>query len=145
MQPETQFFTGSDGFWILEESTLVTPYTVPQKRQKTVRRVIVGNIGSTLPLTEILSSCSFLQVGLGQSGSWNRIESTSSWILDYIDQGESMKSKLKKNEYREFSDLLGKVASVPHERLKAALEAEKAAKKKPSKERASDRASSDKD
>lgn len=52
---------------------------------------------------------------------------------------------MKQNkEYQAFNDLLGKVSSVSHDEVKAKLDAEKRAKKKPSKKRASVRASSGK-
>lgn len=43
----------------------------------------------------------------------------------------------KKSEYKAFESLLGRVANVPHDRIKAELDAEKKAKKKPAKKRAS--------
>lgn len=44
-------------------------------------------------------------------------------------------------EFKNFDDTMRKLVSVPHDAIKAALDAEKAAKRKPAKKRASDRVS----
>ncbi len=41
----------------------------------------------------------------------------------------TMKSRPKRSEYDAFSDLLGKLSRVPHDEVKAKLEAEKKAKR----------------
>jgi hypothetical protein len=49
----------------------------------------------------------------------------------------------KKNEFKQFDDAMTKLLAVPHNELKAKLDAEKAAKKrKPKRTSASDRVSS---
>jgi hypothetical protein len=53
--------------------------------------------------------------------------------------------KKKNSEFQNFDDTMRKLMSVPHSEIKAKLDAEKAAKKKPSKKRASGRVSRDKD
>jgi hypothetical protein len=51
----------------------------------------------------------------------------------------------KPNEFENFDNTMRKLMSVPHSEIKGKLDAEKAAKKKPSKKRASGRVSGDKD
>ena len=53
--------------------------------------------------------------------------------------------KKKNDEFATFDATMRKLIAVPHDRLKAALDAEKAAKKRKSKTSASGRASREKD
>jgi hypothetical protein len=61
-----------------------------------------------------------------------RIQNTES-ELTYTEGG--MKPKPKSTEYKAFSNLLARIATVPHDTVKAKLEAEKKAKRSKREER----------